>query len=309
MLKITIFISPFAAIGHILGDLMLAQQTLKSIRRRDAIRRLDKAAPLFADNDFVHRHAFDGLLERMQPMQLKANRILDLGSATGAGSRQIAKSFRRCHVTSLDLSYAMLKMARRGRSRFARISEIRGDAAKLPLKTGSIDLIFANMLLPWIDNLESLFAEIARVLRHDGLFAFSTLGPASMANLRQAWNDTNAHVSQFVDMHNIADGLMRAGLREPIVDVDPLLLSYRDIDSLFRDLTATGARNCLRDRFPGLTGKEKFKGMREWLQSQFRNGVLTVELEIIYGHAWGGGPAQPPGEFHVDPAQIGRRRR
>lgn len=290
---------------------MSIQTPQDPLRRRDVIRRFDLAATTFAKSDFVHRHAFDGLLGRMRPMQLKSKRILDLGCATGAGSRQLAKTFRRNHVISLDISHNMLKNARRQRSRLARISELRADAVRLPLNTGSMDLVFANMLLPWISNLEGFFDEVARVLRHDGLFIYSTLGPASLAGLRRAWAsiDDHAHINAFVDMHNVADAVMRAGLRDPVVDIDSLFISYRDLPSLFRDLTASGARNCLRARFPALTGKQHFQRLRRELQNQFQDGTLSVELEIIYGHAWGGGPRLPAGEFRLDPSQIGRRRR
>ncbi len=289
---------------------MSTLQPVNSIRRRDVIRRFDLAAAAFADNDFVHRHAFDALLERMQPMQIKAARILDLGSAVGVGSRLLAKSFRRSHVTSLDISQNMLVCARRKRSRFARVSELRADATQLPLQPGSMDIVFANLLLPWITDLDVLFSQIARVLRVGGLFVYSTLGPASLQDLRLAWSncDGYAHVIPFIDMHNVADAVMRSGLRDPVADVDPLIVSYRDLPSLFRDLTATGARNCLRARSPGLTGKNQFQCMTDHLQSQFQGGTLSIELELIYGHAWGDGPPQAPGEFRVDPSQIGRRR-
>lgn len=279
--------------------------------QRDVIRRFDQAARTFADSDFVYRHTFDGLIERMQPMQLKVERILDLGSAIGAGSRRLAKSFRRSRVVSLDISTDMLKIARRNRSRFARVSELRADAIHLPLVTGSIDLICANMLLPWVGQPEIFFAEIARVLRSDGLFVYSTLGPASLGGLRRAWgdDDRHAHVGPFIDMHNVADAIVRAGLRDPIVDVDSLFIDYRDLSSLFRDLTAAGARNCLRARFPGLTGRHRFTRMKRDLQDQFENGVLSIELELIYGHAWGNGPLRSPGEIQIDPSQIGRRQR
>lgn len=289
---------------------MEPQQPDRRLRRRDVVRRFERAAPAFDGNDFVHRQTFEGLIERMQPMQLKTKRILDLGSATGTGSRQLAKMFRRCHVTSLDVSGAMLSCARRQRSRLARISELRADAMKLPLKTGSVDLVFANMLLPWIDDLSGLFSGVARVLRNDGLFVFSTLGPSSLSGLRHAWSnmDNHAHVHPFIDMHNIADAAMQAGLCEPIVDVDSLVVSYRDVRAFFTDLTATGARNCHAARFRGLTGKKRFNAMTESLLCQFKDGVLNVDLELVYGHAWGGGPLQSPGEFRLDPSQIGRRR-
>lgn len=280
-------------------------------RQRDIVRRFDLAAAGFADSDFVYRHTFNGLLERMQPMQLKVNRILDLGCATGVGSRQLKKTFRRSRVLGVDISGKMLNVARRNRSRFSRISELRADAMQLPLSTGSADLIVANMLLPWIGNLQDFFGEIARVLRRDGLFVYSTLGPASLDGLRRAWgsDDRYAHVGPFIDMHNVADALVLAGLRDPVVDVDSLSIGYRDLTSLFRDLTAAGARNCLRTRLRGLTGKNRFARMRQNLQEQFADGILSLELELVYGHAWGGGPPNPPGEYQISAAQIGRRNR
>ena len=299
------------SIEFILDPLMLTQQPANPIRRRDVIRRFDGAAADFANNDFVHRHAFNGLLERMRPMRLKTKRILDLGCATGVGSRALAKSFRGCHVTSLDLSHNMLKIARAKRSRFARICELRADAMRLPLHSGSMDLVFSNMLLPWVGDMDGFFAQIARVLRGDGLLVYSTLGPASLDELRRAWGDDARHTSTnpFIDMHNVADAVVRAGLRHPIVDIDPLLVSYRSLPALFRDLTATGARNCLRTRFNALTGKNCFQRMSRNLESQFRDGKLSIELEIVYGHAWGAASPAASGEFHLDPAQIGHRRR
>jgi len=305
------FLSPFASIDPILVALMSTQETTPALRQRDVIRRFNRAAAAFPDSDFVHRHAFNGLLERMQPMQLQAQRVLDLGCATGAGSRLLAKSWRRNQVISLDISAAMLRKARQSRSRLAGISEVRANATQLPFATGSMDLVVANMLLPWIGDLSGFFTEIARVLRIDGLFLYSTLGSSSLAALRQAWRrvDSDLHIHPFEDMHNIADAVMRAGLRNPIVDTDPLVVSYRDQQALFRDLTAVGARNSLQGRCRGLTGKHRFAQMRRTLQTSFVDGTLNIELELVYGHAWGGGPVQSPREFHLAASQIGRRRR
>jgi hypothetical protein len=45
------------------------------------------------------------------------------------------------------------------------------------------------------------------------------------------------------------------------------------------------------------------------LAERSTGGPLTIGLELVYGHAWGGGPRQNPAEFHLGPAAIGRRRR
>lgn len=269
-------------------------------------RRFDRAAATFDGADFVHRHTERGMLERMVPMTVDVRRILDVGSATGKASRQLARTFRRSRVVSLDTSMNMLRRARRSRSRFARVTEVRANALELPLQTGSVDLVFSNLLLPWIDDLPAFFGGIARVLRKDGLFVFSTLGPDSFAELREAWRavDREEHVNRFPDMHDVGDAAVRAGLRDPVLDVDWLGLEYRGVDALLDDLTAAGARNSLCGRSRALTGRGRLEAMKRRLPDP-----LSLRLELVFGHAWGGGPRPPAGEYRLDVTDIGRRRR
>lgn len=274
-------------------------------------RRFDRAAAGFDDADFVHRYAARGLFERLGPMLLAPRRILDVGAATGSASRELARRYGKARVLSLDLSLAMLRKARSRRSRFARIRELQASAAELPLADGCIDMVVANMFLPWSDDLPRFFAEVRRVLRKEGLFAFSTLGPDSLRELRDAWAavDTGEHVHPFPDMHDVGDAIVRAGLGDPVLDVDRLTVTWPDSRALFRDLTLAGARNSLRARRKTLTGKRRFAGMRARLERCSGDGSLPLELEIVFGHAWGSGPALPAGEYRLDVEHIGRRRR
>ena len=297
-----------------------AQEKPGKVRPKDVRRRFDRAAATFDAADFVHRHAAKGLYERMSPMLVNVTRILDAGAATGSAGRELARRYRGSHVISLDHSLEMLKEAKKGRSRFARVSELQADATALPLLPGSIDLVFANMLLPWISDVSGvgdvgdvgrLFQELNRVLRKDGLFVFSTLGPDSLRELRQAWAevDSGVHVNAFTDMHDVGDALIKAGMREPVLDVDYLTVTYRDPDALIGDLTLAGARNSLTERRHTLTGKQRFEDMKRALNSFRSDGSLACRLELVFGHAWGGGPGQQPGEFRVDASRIGRRSR
>ena len=40
----------------------------------------------------------------------------------------------------------------------------------------------------------------------------------------------------------------------------------------------------------------------------FDPGALGLDLELVYGHAFGGAPMQARGPVAIDPASIGRRR-
>ncbi|MGB5353030.1 MAG: methyltransferase domain-containing protein [Woeseia sp.] len=274
----------------------------------DVRRHFDRAAPHFDDADMVHRVTGDGLLERLLPMRLEAQRVLELGSATGTLSRELARQFRGCQVLSADLSLNMLRRARRQHPWFSKIREIQASATRLPLPDNSVDVVIANLLLPWLGPSPAALAEIARVLRPEGLFAFASLGPDSLGDLREAFADGHEHVNVFADMHDVGDALVRAGLRDPVLDVDRLELTYRDTASLYRDLRHCGG-NALAGRRRTLTGKVRFQRADQALQARFQDQQLAVTLELVYGHAWGANVVRQDGEFRVGIAEIRGRRR
>ena len=285
----------------------MAPQT--GLRRRDIRRRFDRVAAGFDDADFVHAVTRAGLLERLAPMLVEPRTIVDLGCGTGSACPLLAGRFRRARVIGIDLSANMLRALERKRSWRSKTAAVQADAAALPLADGSVDVIFANLLLPWIDDPGAVFSEVARVLREGGLLLFSTLGPDSLLELSDAWRSVDAgpHVNSFPDMHNIGDAAVRAGLRDPVLDVDRLGVTYENPAALFRDLTAAGARNSLRERSKSLIGKQRFAAMTDALDAARHDRLIRVELELVYGHCWGSGAIASAGEYRIDANRIGRR--
>jgi malonyl-CoA O-methyltransferase len=273
-------------------------------------RRMDKAAALIDEADVVLQASADGLCERLLPMQISPLTILDLGCGTGARMRQIGRLYPKSRVLGLDMSAAMLKKATARHGWFDKSREIQGEATALPFTDDSIDLVFSNLLLPFVDDLPACLGEVARVLRRDGLFVFSTLGPDSFAELRNAWQQVDAgmeHVRAFADMHLVGDAMVQHGLRDPVLDVDFLDIRYQNIQSLYRDLTATGARNSLAGRRTGLGGRRRLAHLERLVTSSGDGDGATLKLELVYGHAWGSVARSPAGEYRFDAAGIGRR--
>ncbi len=278
---------------------------------RDVRRRFDRAAQTFDDADFVHSVTRDSLFDRLQPIVIEAKTIVDLGSATGSATRPLARRFRGAHIVSVDVSRRMLEASITKRGWRTKHSAVQGSACSLPLADHSADVVFSNLLLPWIDDLDTAFAEVARVLRQGGLFLFATLGPDSLMSLRHAWQqvDNYRHINEFPDMHDVGDGLVRAGLVDPVLDVDRLTITYEDTKSLFRDLTSVGGRNSLGGRSPSLTGKHGFGRMLDALHPPGRNDRIEIDLELVYGHCWGSGIVRRDGEIRIGVDGIPTRRR
>lgn len=103
--------------------------------------------------------------------QARVRTILELGCGTGNDAARLADEGYA--VTALDFSGEAVS---RARSRFgARVGFVVADiAAPLPFPTGGFDAVMSNVALHMFsdDVTRSVFAEIARVVRADGLFVF-----------------------------------------------------------------------------------------------------------------------------------------
>lgn len=262
---------------------------------REIRRAFERAAPRYDEAAFLQREVADRLLERLEVIRIDPSRILDLGCGTGRASDALKQRHRKARVLGLDPVHAMARRTRR-RSRWMRpVDAVCGDARRLPLASNSIDLVFSNLMLPWVGDRRACFDELRRVMRPDGVLLFTTFGPDTLGELRQSWAAANdgPHVHDFDDMHHVGDELVQAGFSDPVMDVETLTVAYPDVRSLMRDLKASGARNARTDRARGLTGRRGFQSMLERYEQHRSDGVIPATLEVVYGHALAPKEGQP----------------
>jgi malonyl-CoA O-methyltransferase len=123
------------------------------------------------------------------------------------------------------------------------------------------------------------------------LLSFTTVGPDTLAEVRKAWAcvDDAIHVHGFVDMHDIGDLALRAGLSEPVMDVDRLQVTYTDVGSFVADMRACGAGNVAAGRRTSLTARRSWAVFRDTLEATRCDGRFALTVELLFGQAWGGG--------------------
>ena len=255
----------------------------------------EQAAARHDQAAFVHREVGQRLLERLDLIKLRPEKILDVGCGTGQITAALLKKYRKARVIGLERATAMVKRARQRAPWLRTLHGAVAEPEALPLPTASCDLIFSNLALPWSADIDRVLAEFQRVLKPGGALFFSTLGPDTLSELRRGWAAADAynHVNAFFDMHDIGDALLRARLAEPVMDVERLTLTYPNVDGLMRDLKTLGAGNVTAGRARGLTGKGRVQAMRAAYEQYRRpDGLLPVSCEVVYGHAWGPLPSQ-----------------
>ena len=253
----------------------------------------------------------DPALQRAPPQ-----RVLDLGCGPGHASVAMQKRWPKAQVLSFDLALPMLQQARLATKRsggwltnpFARVPQaVCADARALPLAEGSLDVLFSNLCLQWVEDLDAVFAGFRRVLKPNGLLLISSFGPETLWELREAFAqaDSAPHVSPFADIAAFGDALVRAGFRQPVLDRELDTTRYQDLPALMRELRAIGATNALATRRHTLTGRARFTAAaRAYDAMRGADGLLPASWETISAMAWAPEAGTPLREGDVDVASI-----
>ena len=291
-----------------------------TVDKRHVREAFQRAAHSYDRAAVLQREIADRLLARLDLIRFSPQTILDAGCGTGYGTRLLGRRYPGARVIGLDIAAGMVNQAQRSApwmSRWrGRMQHVCGDIESLPLANASVDMLISNLALQWCDP-ELAFAEFRRVLRPGGLLLFTTFGPDTLRELRQAWRtvDAGAHVHGFIDMHDLGDALVRARLAEPVMDAEHMTMTYPDVMTVLRDLKDIGAHNMARGRTGALTGKQRFARFVSAYEAQRgADGLIPSTYEVVYGHAWapvkpGRGGADSDGTIAIPLSSIGRRRR
>ncbi len=264
------------------------------IDKRAVRRAFNRAANGYDNSAVLQREVCSRMLERLDYVMQKPAHILDVGSGTGWGTRQLAQRYVSAHIVALDIAPGMLQAAREQSSWWRKLfyrgkqSYLCADVEALPLAAKSLELVWSNLTVQWCNDLPATFIELSRVLKAEGLLMFSTFGPDTLKELRAAFQGVDGynHINRFADMHDIGDMLVKAGFAAPVMDIEIITLTYNDVKAVMQDLRNIGAHNVTSGRAPGLMGKAAWNTVLQNYERLRRDGKIPATFEVVYGHAW-----------------------
>jgi NADH dehydrogenase [ubiquinone] 1 alpha subcomplex assembly factor 5 len=253
-------------------------------------RNRSRAAPRFADFDFLKREAALRMADRLALMRRDFPLCLDFGCHDGLLTRAFAKTGKVGRVIQADPSPVFASMA--------------GDAGPsvaveydcLPFAAGSFDAVFSCLLLHWIDDLPGVMAQIRRLLKPDGLCLVSLLGGTTLTELRGALMEAEQELAggasprtaPMADIRDVGGLLGRAGLALPVADSDRLTITYPDMFRLMADLRGMGEQNALLARSRTPDRRQLFLRAAEIYHERFASpdGRISASFEIITLTGW-----------------------
>jgi len=117
--------------------------------------------------------AIEHAIERVQPRT--GERVLDLATGTGWGSRVLAQRFPGVRVTGADIAEHMLEHARASASaQNLPIDYHHADAEELPFADGLFDAVVSTFGVMFVGNPEAAAGELGRVVRKGGRVVLAT---------------------------------------------------------------------------------------------------------------------------------------
>ena len=267
------------------------------IDKRSVRNAFDRAAASYDQAAILQREVCDRMLTRLDSIKYIPDVILDTGSGTGYGTRKLLMRYPAARILALDIATAMHAQVRTAvlereqsltqNHNRSQIRYVGGDAEKMPFKYSCVELVWSNLMLQWCNDLNRAFAEVYRILQSGGLFMFSTFGPDTLKELRQAFHsaDEYRHVNRFTEIRDILDILARNGFAAPVLDMEYITMTYDDVIDVMRDLKAIGANNVSQGRRRGLTGKATWQKAINCYEMLRAKGKLPATFEVIYGYA------------------------
>ncbi len=229
------------------------------------------------------------LFARLEYLKITPRYILDVGCGPGIFLTQLQQRYPTAQIVAVDIAHTMLSIAKTKQNLANPWQLFNADMHHMPFATGQFDLIFSNQVLHWSHALPAVLSEWQRVLSPGGCLLFSTLGPDTFLELKQAFQkvDTYEHVNTFHDMHHVGDCLLTQLFEDPVMDMELLLAHYPSLTSMLRSLKAQGVKNIHEKRKPGLTGKDSWRKFEQYMAlTQTSTHKYPLTYEVVYGHAW-----------------------
>ena len=152
---------------------------------------VQQSSPAEVYEDFVVRYQFraftEDLLGRAAPRP--GERVLDLACGTGIVARLVAPHVAPGGVTGLDVSPAMLAVARaRAAAEGIAVTWDEGNATSLPYGDGAFDLALCQQGLQFFPDQPAALRELHRVLAPGGRALTSTWAPLDQSPVFAAYN-------------------------------------------------------------------------------------------------------------------------
>lgn len=246
---------------------------------------------------WLHEEAARRLAAKLEPIRIEPAEWVDWSAWLGGGAELVAARYPKARRWVVEPTQALAERSQQearaqagwlGRWWPGRATALTEPLSEVPWSAGGVQMIWANMTLHGAPDLKALMSTWHRRLGIGGFLMCSGLGPDTARELRQLHADLGWPLPtiDFIDMHDLGDELLQAGLGDPVMDMERLTLTWATPEAMLEELRTWGG-NVALGRHPGLRTP---RWQARWLSAvQDRlaraDGRIALTVELVYGHA------------------------
>ena len=226
-----------------------------------------RASSLEETSSFIWQEIGNRLISKLEIIKLQPKIILDIGCQDFSFSIKLAKIFPEAKIYAADFFMQKDNKLSLDKTDCNNIETINISDLKTVMEYDSIDLIFSNCLIPYID-IELFFKNTYKYLAANSLILFSGYGPDTLENNLSYCNKQLQ--SNFIDMHTTGDILMKLKYLSPILETQHIKNIYKSSNKILSDISGISGDVC---------------SDKELLYKNI-DGLYQLNIELVLGHAW-----------------------
>lgn len=262
----------------------MGEQTINKTFDRSLVRaRLSNALKSDDFPDFLHRRAAEDIIDRLGLILREFDKAVVIADKPDDFARQLFATDRFGHIVT-------------ARTAGTHTADVQCDDEVLPFAENSLDCVISLLSLHHVNDLPGALIQISRALKPDGLFMAALFGGTTFNELRHAWlaaeseldGAVSLRVAPFADIRDMGGLLQRAGFALPVVDTDPVTVTYADAMSAMREIKLMGLSNALHQRSTRPTKRRTLARACAAYENEFAgdDGRIPATFEIFYLTGW-----------------------
>ncbi len=245
-----------------------------------------------AQAPWLHREVARRMAERLPLIREPPQRWLDWWAHLGGGAAVVRQAYPQAQRIAVEPTPALRARSEQPLPPWWSPRRWSGATETVLLQPqvadASAEMVWANMMLHACLDMPAMLANWRRALVVDGFVMFSTLGPATLQELRALYAQLGygAPHAPFADMHDVGDLLVHAGFADPVMDQEMLTLTWSTPAAALDELRALGG-NVHPQRHAGLrTPRWRNQLLRQLERRADADGRVAMTFEVVYGHAF-----------------------
>jgi len=221
------------------------------------------------------------LIKRIEPGPYRT--IVDIGMGTGRLTRDLKRRWPQACVVGMDFAPGMVTIAGK---RYPDLRFVQADAAWLPFRPMTFDLVFSNLAYQWVDDLTQAFSRTYMILKPRGCFYLNVFTQASLKELFLAFENIRrakdargiAGIRRLPRIQEVTASVRRVGFEVREEHRQNLRMYFHNMLDLLRWLKGIGAQAAPRDFF---VGKDMLSQAEVYYRTRFsEDRRIYVSFEV-----------------------------